>query len=593
MNQLTDRSGNLLPIASTADWDARRTAAFEAMAEVMGPLPGQEKRCPLEVERIDERDCGSYIRRSIAYRSEPGSRVPALLLIPKDVLLTGRRVPGILCCHGANWFQGHHSMANPDNTADPGYGAQLAERGYVVLCPAYPLQGGYFPRLAELGYVSGTMKAIWDNMRGLDLLETLPWIRSGGFGAIGLSQGGYNTAFTAAFDERLTAVVISAGFDSFQVYMDGDLTCWGEPRHMPKLLDYPIADIPFDFHDVIAAIAPRRCFVSAPRRDFFKVESVQEIVRAARMVYGCLGAADRLVVEHPDCGHAFPPASRAAAFAFLDEALGFEPRPTRNVAMVQVDAFVGPRFTGNPAAVCFLDAWLGDRQLQAIAAENNLSETAFLVPAGDGFELRWFTPVREVALCGHATLAAAFALYASRGWAAERVVFHTRWKGVLTVVRDGDLLEMDFPAVRPTPIAPPDGLAAALGCRVVGFYAADEDLLAELPDEETVRNLAPDMAALATVACRGVIVTAAGVEADVVSRFFAPRCGIPEDPVTGSAHCALTPYWSARLGKEALLAHQLSGRGGEVHCRLRGDRVLLAGRAAHYLTGVISVEAEH
>jgi PhzF family phenazine biosynthesis protein len=587
MNQLTDKGGNILPIVSREDWEQRRAAGSRAMQEVMGPLPGAEKRCSLEMETIDERDCGSYVRRFIAYRSEPNSRVPAYLLIPKSVLMEGRRVPAILCLHGASWFLGHRSVANPDNPRNHGYAAELAERGYVVLAPAYPMQGNYFPRLKELGYQSGTMKAIWDNIRGVDLLETLPWVSSGRYGVLGMSQGGYNAAFTAAFEPRLKIAVISVGFDSFQVYKDGDLTCWGEERHMPRLLDYPLTGIPFDFHDVIGAIAPRRCFISSPLKDFFKWQSAAEIVKAAGGVYRLYDAADQLTIEHPDCGHEFPDASRQRAYRILDQVLEFEPVVARSIPMYQVDAFADRLFAGNPAAVCILKSWLTDDLLQSIAAENNLSETAFLVAAKDGFELRWFTPTTEVALCGHATLASAYVLFACRGWSGESIAFYTRWKGTLTVARRGDLLEMDFPVIPVSRVQPPAGLARALGVACDEIYTADEDLMIVLPDEATVRGVAPDLAALAAIKCRGIIVTARGVEADFVSRFFAPRYGIPEDPVTGSAHCALAPFWAGRLGKTELVARQVSKRGGELRCSSLNDRVSIAGRASLYLTGTI------
>jgi PhzF family phenazine biosynthesis protein len=262
---------------------------------------------------------------------------------------------------------------------------------------------------------------------------------------------------------------------------------------------------------------------------------------------------------------------------------------SRNIPIYQVDAFAGKPFAGNPAAVCILKSWFADDLLQAIAAENNLSETAFLVEAKDGFELRWFTPTTEVALCGHATLASAYVLFACRGWSGETIAFHTRRKGTLTVARQGDLLEMDFPATPVSRIPPPDGLARALGVPCDEIYAADEDLMVVLPDEAAVRGAAPDLAALAAIECRGIILTARGVEADFVSRFFAPRYGIPEDPVTGSAHCALAPFWAGRLGKTQLVARQVSKRGGELRCRSLNDRVYIAGRAILYLTGTVSL----
>ncbi len=257
--------------------------------------------------------------------------------------------------------------------------------------------------------------------------------------------------------------------------------------------------------------------------------------------------------------------------------------------LYQVDAFAAARFAGNPAAVCPLERWLPDATMQAIAAENNLSETAFFVPRADGaFDLRWFTPAAEVDLCGHATLASAWVVLERLDPGRPGVTFHSRG-GVLTVTRDGAWLSMDFPTAVGSPCPAPAGLAAALGVAPLEVLKA-RDYLAVLPDEATVRGLTPDIAAIGRMAeVRGLIVTAAGREVDFVSRFFAPRAGVPEDPVTGSAHCTLVPYWAARLGRTRLAALQVSPRGGELRCELRGDRVILAGRAVPYLEGLIEV----
>jgi PhzF family phenazine biosynthesis protein len=257
--------------------------------------------------------------------------------------------------------------------------------------------------------------------------------------------------------------------------------------------------------------------------------------------------------------------------------------------MYQVDAFTSKVFSGNPAAVCPLDAWIADELMQSIAAENNLSETAFLVEGGDGFELRWFTPVTEVALCGHATLASAFVLFTCRGWSADTISFQTRKSGVLTVARHDDLLEMDFPARPAHAIDASAGLEEALGILRAQVLASEEDLLVLLENEEAVRNVQPDFRALGRIESRGVIVTAQGDRSDFVSRFFAPRFGIDEDPVTGSAHCVLTPYWAAVLGKNDLYALQVSSRGGELFCSFAGERVKICGRAVLYLEGMIVV----
>lgn len=259
------------------------------------------------------------------------------------------------------------------------------------------------------------------------------------------------------------------------------------------------------------------------------------------------------------------------------------------IPIYQVDAFASAVFSGNPAAVCMLDAWLDDRTLQAIAEENNLSETAFLVGIGSGFELRWFTPTTEVALCGHATLASAHVLFSCRAWHADSVRFTTRRSGELGVVRRGDLLEMEFPSRPARACETPVGLAEALGTEPVEVLESAEDLLVVLDNEHAVACVRPDFAALQQIECRGVIVTAKGAGSDFVSRFFAPRFGIPEDPVTGSAHCVLIPYWAGVLGKKELHAHQISRRGGELFCADAGDRVKIAGKAALYLEGTITV----
>lgn len=256
----------------------------------------------------------------------------------------------------------------------------------------------------------------------------------------------------------------------------------------------------------------------------------------------------------------------------------------------QVDAFARRPFAGNPAGVCLLESWPEERLMAEIASENRLSETAYLVPldpedAAD-YRLRWFTPSGdEVELCGHATLASAHVLFEELGGAGPELRFRTR-SGVLTVRRDGARLSMDFPSQPPEPCEAPPALAEGLGVEPVAV-AASADYLAEMPDERSVRGLDPDMGALAELDRRGVIATAPGREVDFVSRFFAPKLGVPEDPVTGSAHCALTPYWSEKLGRSTMRARQLSRRGGEVLCEDRGERVTLGGTAARYLAGTI------
>jgi predicted PhzF superfamily epimerase YddE/YHI9 len=259
------------------------------------------------------------------------------------------------------------------------------------------------------------------------------------------------------------------------------------------------------------------------------------------------------------------------------------------IPIYQVDAFTSEIFSGNPAAVCTLESWIDDSLLQSIASENNLSETAFLVRNDNGFDLRWFTPVTEVALCGHATLASAFVLFFCRGWVEEEIRFHTRKSGQLVVGKRDGLLEMDFPSRPAHSIVPPSGLREALGVTPISVLGSVEDLLVVLESERAVRELQPDFSALERFEYRGIIVTSGGSRSDFVSRFFAPRFGVPEDPVTGSAHCVLVPYWSDELGKKSLHAFQVSKRGGELYCVHEGDRVKISGRAVPYLEGVITI----
>ena len=260
------------------------------------------------------------------------------------------------------------------------------------------------------------------------------------------------------------------------------------------------------------------------------------------------------------------------------------------IPLYQIDAFATEEpFTGNPAAVCPLEAWLPDPVMQQIAAENNLSETAFFVPEGEGYRLRWFTPTTEVDLCGHATLASAFVVFSWLTPERREVTFTTQQAGPLTVTRDGDLLALDFPARPPAPCPTPEGLATALG-RPPNTVLAARDYLAVYETADDIRALTPVFAAIARLDRFAVIVTAPGSEGiDFVSRFFAPARGVDEDPVTGSAHCTLIPYWAERLGKNRLEARQLSRRGGALSCATRSDRVTIAGRALLYLEGTITI----
>ena len=254
----------------------------------------------------------------------------------------------------------------------------------------------------------------------------------------------------------------------------------------------------------------------------------------------------------------------------------------------QVDAFASRVFEGNPAAVCPLDEWLPDDVMQSIASENNLSETAFFVPCGSGFDLRWFTPATEIDLCGHATLASAHVLFESLGYSGTAVSFNTR-SGELIVKRAGNDYSMDFPAQPPQVCALPPALEEGLGASPSEVLAS-EDYMAVFQSEAQVLSLAPDLSVLRQLDLRGVIATAPGGDVDFVSRFFAPGAGIDEDPVTGSAHCALAPYWSERLGRQRLQARQVSARGGRLECEVNGTRVILKGSAVTFMQGRILIE---
>jgi hypothetical protein len=319
--QFVSTEGKVEPVRDKADWEQRRASIRLAMQEVMGPLPGPKKRCPLNVQVEEEIDCGQYVRRFLSYSAEPGGEVPAYLLIPKSVLTNSRKAPAILALHQTH-SQGQKVVVGLANSTNDEYGVALVKRGFVVLAPPYPLLANYQPDLKALGYESGTMKAIWDNIRGLDLLESLTFVRTNGFGAIGHSLGGHNGIYTAVFDERIKAVVSSCGFDSYRDYMNGDIRGWTSQRYMPRLLEYRATIYPFDFYEVIAALAPRRLFVNAPLRDSnFQSRSVDGVCNAARDVYDLYAAPSHLQVYHPDCAHLFPRDLQEKAFALFEEVL--------------------------------------------------------------------------------------------------------------------------------------------------------------------------------------------------------------------------------------------------------------------------------
>ncbi len=258
------------------------------------------------------------------------------------------------------------------------------------------------------------------------------------------------------------------------------------------------------------------------------------------------------------------------------------------LTLYQIDAFADKLFTGNPAAVIPLEKWIDDYLMQQIAMENNLAETVFFVPKEDDFEIRWFTPALEINLCGHATLASAFVLYTILDYNKPSVIFHSK-SGPLVVSLDGDLLKMDFPSWKPERITEyPDELLESLGNPDVAGVFKNREYIVELLNEEAVRNCKPDFSLMKKVD-KMVIITAAGNEVDFVSRFFAPTAGIDEDPVTGSAHSQLIPFWNSKTGKTKMHAKQLSKRGGDVFCEQKGERVIMGGKCVFYMKGEIVI----
>lgn len=259
------------------------------------------------------------------------------------------------------------------------------------------------------------------------------------------------------------------------------------------------------------------------------------------------------------------------------------------ISIYQVDAFTDKLFGGNPAAVCPLDEWLEGDLMQKIAAENNLAETAFFVKNNNQYEIRWFTPTVEVDLCGHATLASAHVLFEHLAYKGDKVTFHSHRSGVLEVVKEEDGLLMNFPVDDCEEVECPAEIVEAIKVEPLVAVKGKTDYLVEVDSEDTVRNLNPNIALLSLVSGRGIIVTARGNEVDFVSRFFAPQSGIDEDPVTGSAHTTLTPFWSSKLKKDKLSALQVSKRGGVLRCELSRDRVIISGKACTYLVGQINI----
>ena len=326
-----DDNGQVRPVKTKQDWQKRRLEILERMQDVMGRLPGDQRRVPLQIEVEESVDLGNYVRRLITYRSDPGSRTPAYLCIPKEVLSGKHRAQAVLCLHPTDMKVGHKVVVGLAGKSGRGYASELAERGYVTLSPAYPHMANYWPKLGELGYVSGSMKAIWDNSRGLDLLASLPYVDdSRGFAAIGHSLGGHNAIYTALFEQRITVLASSCGFDSYLDYKGGQQDNWYfgkgwcQIRYMPRMADYrgALAKIPFDFQELLGALAPRPLFVNAPLGDGnFQWKSVDACAAAARPIYKLLGGETKLTIKHPDCGHDFPEEMREEAYQVIDSVL--------------------------------------------------------------------------------------------------------------------------------------------------------------------------------------------------------------------------------------------------------------------------------
>jgi len=292
----------------------------EQMEKVTGPFQLQRRPRTLAPRVVSDVEEDGYLRRLLRYQSDEGQWTPAYLLVPRPVLEGRTTAPGVLALHPTDHTFGHRVVVGLGGRAGRDYARRLVRAGYVVLAPAYPLLADYHPDLAGLGYVSGTMKAVWDNVRGIDLLESLPYVRPGGVGAVGHSLGGHNALYTAVFDTRIRAVVTSCGFDSFEDYAGGDLSGWQQRRYMPLLGGEH--GVPFDFDQLLAALAPRTVLISAPRQDDnFSCASVRALVDRARPAYAAAGASDELVAHYPDCGHEFPPNIQGMAVEMLQRVL--------------------------------------------------------------------------------------------------------------------------------------------------------------------------------------------------------------------------------------------------------------------------------
>jgi len=314
-----DVKGKEHPIKTPADWQKRREHILSNMQLVMGPVPGEERKVPLDVQVIETETLPKVTRKKVTYASEKGHRVPAYLLIPNE--LDGK-APAMLCLHGTGGGKGRIAGLGADYSR---YALDLAQRGYVTIAPDYITLGENHIDFEALGYAAGTMKGVWDHMRAVDLLQSLPEVDPDRIGAVGVSLGGHNSLFVGVFDPRLKVIVTSSGFDSFHDYMGGNLKGWCQGRYMPRIdtvYGKEPAKLPFDFPEVLAAIAPRYLYIHAPQSDSnFKLDSVKRCIAAAQPVFDLLGASDHIVASYPPGGHGFPQDAREAAYAFIDKVL--------------------------------------------------------------------------------------------------------------------------------------------------------------------------------------------------------------------------------------------------------------------------------
>lgn len=325
-----DAAGKVQKVQTPDDWQKRRQEIIRGMETVMGPFPADDQRVPLEIEVLEEVKLDKYTRQLITYQSDSDSRTPAYLCIPHTAS-KDHKVPAVLCLHPTDNKVGHMVAVGLGGRAGRNYAAELAERGYVTIAPAYPHLANYWPNLGKLGFVSGTMKAIWDNSRAIDLLASLDYVdMSRGVGDIGHSLGGHNAIYTAVFDPRVTAIVSSCGFDSYPDYYDGAERVWYfgkgwcQIRYMPRMSDYrgKLDQIPFDFPELLGALAPRPIYVNAPLHDSnFRWKSVDKCAASAAPIYELLGAKGNINIDHPDCDHNFPEEQRQKAYALFDSVL--------------------------------------------------------------------------------------------------------------------------------------------------------------------------------------------------------------------------------------------------------------------------------